>query len=192
MSPWCSNLFKLQSWFAMEMRKIISACCHVVCLLSDCIHLSTAQWLCASRMTSTATRSATLAQIAVLTSWWEVTFGSGMWCTVRSTPKRGTRAKQLPLEPPCPIANESAAPHLPRSGRRVLLVCLKLHLIRLSYRLWDGAWRWTLVDHMTQDVLFRSHLTILCNIMIHFFFCLSYNCMRSGALFFIWLSLHSL
>lgn len=125
----------------------------IVCVVSDCIHLSTARWLCASRMTTSATQSATLAQIAVLTSWWEVTFGPGMWCTVRSTPKRSTKVKVLPLNPPCPIANESAAPHFPGSGRRVLLVCLKLHLISLSYRLWDGARRWTLVDHMTQDVL---------------------------------------
>lgn len=139
-----------------------------VFLVSDCVHLSTARWLCASRTATTATQSATLAQIAVLTSGWEVTFGSEMSCTVRSTPKRGTKAQEVPLEPPCPLASESAAPHLPRSGRRVLLVCLKLHLIWLSYRPWDGAWRWTLVNDMARDVLFWSHLTILCNIMIHF------------------------
>lgn len=103
----CGNLFKCQANLGSDENHFI------LCALSDCIHLSTARWLCASRMTTSATQSATPAQIVVLTSWWGVTFGSGMWCTVRSTPKRGTKVKQLLLNPLCPIANESAAPHFP-------------------------------------------------------------------------------
>lgn len=162
------------------MRQIISPCCPIVCLVSDRAPLSTAHWPCASRTTTSATQSATLAQIAALTSGWEVTFGSETWCTVRSTPIRGTRA--VPPEPPCPLANESAAPHLPHSGRRVLLVCLKLHFIWLSYRLWEGAWRWTLVNDMAQDVLFL----ITFNPTLQYYdslSCLSYNCMRMGLCF---------
>lgn len=73
---------------------------------SPVFQLSTAHWPCASRTTATAIQSATLAQIVVLTSRWEVTFASATWCTARSTPNRGTKAQEVLLKPQCPRANE--------------------------------------------------------------------------------------
>ena len=134
----CSNL---SSSIVDSLWKSIHLCYHIDSKVSDCLHLSTAHRPCASWTTATATQSATPAQTAVWTSRWEVTFGLEMWCTVRSTPNRGTKAQVPPPKPPCPLANESALPHPSLLGRRVLLVCLKNHLLWLSYRPWDGARR---------------------------------------------------
>lgn len=151
----------------------------------------TAHRPCASQTTASATRSATPAQTAVLTWGWEVTFGWEMWCTVRSTPNRGTKAQVVPLKPPCPLAIESAVPYLSHSGCRGLLVFLKAHLIWLRYRPRDGAWRWTPVNDMAEDVLFL----ITFNYTLQYYdslSCLSCTCIRMGALFLTRAHLHSL
>lgn len=130
-----------------------------VCLLLDHLHLFfTAHRPCASQTTASGTQSATPAQIAALTWGWEVTFGWEMWCTVRSTPNRGTKAQVVPPKPLCPLAIESAVPYLSHSGCRGLLVFLKAHFIWLRYRPWDGAWSWTLVNDMAEDVLYSDHI----------------------------------
>lgn len=153
----CADLCNHRVDLHWKWGKIISPCCRRVWLVSDCTPLSTARWLCASQTTTSATQSATLAQIAALTSGWEVTFGLEMWCTVRSTPIRGTKAQVLPPTPPCPLANEPAASHLPHSGQRVLLVCLKIHLIWLGYRLWEGrgGGHWSTIWHR---MFFSDHI----------------------------------
>lgn len=142
------------------------------------LSLSAAQWLFASQTTTFATLSATLAQIAVLTSRWEATSGWEMLCTVRSMPKRGTKAWHHPLEPLYPLATKAAVPHPPFHGRRVL-VWVQLHLTWFTYRLWDlaGGEHWSTAWH--RMFFFQSHLTIFCNIKIHFF-AFPYTCMRTG------------
>ncbi len=150
--------------------------------------LFTARWLCASRTTTISTQSVTLAQIVALTSRWEATFGLEMWCTVRSTPERGTKASVVTLELPCPLAKELPLHTCPALDI-VLHVCLKLHLTWLRYRLWHGAWRWTrstLWHRMFFSDSFNHSLQYYDSLS-----CLSCNCMRIGALFSLQPGLHS-